>query len=51
MGEQSPSLRKGEIMKIKFDLKKTLTKLAEKLLESLLKKVQKEDENTTDTAE
>ena len=29
-------------MKLKFDFKETLTKLAEKLLLSLLKKVQKE---------
>lgn len=36
-------------MKIKLDFKKTLTKLAEKLLLSLLKKVQKEDENKTNT--
>jgi len=33
-------------MKIKFDFKKTLAKLAEKLLKELLKKVQNEDVNT-----
>lgn len=38
-------------MKLKLDLKKTFTKLAEKLLLSLLKKVQKEDEDKTNTNE
>lgn len=36
-------------MKIKFDFKKTLTKLAEKLLKSLLKKAQKENDTTSAT--
>lgn len=38
-------------MKIKFDFKKTLAKLAEKLLKELLKKVQKEDVNTANNNE
>lgn len=38
-------------MKIKFDIKKTLAKLAEKLLLSLLKKVQKEDADTANNNE